>query len=188
MHAIQVIRYLNCTLPIELFYFGEDDLPLKMRTEILKLPNVSLVDMAPYIRKGGPRVGGWCTKPLAMLFSSFQEVIFLDSDTLFFHDPADMFSWKRYETTGSLYFRDRTVGNDKLIEFLKVMVPEPSEMTKQGRVWNRVAGQEGESGVVVIDKHRGGFFTLLMASLLNMDPYEKIRSDLFVGGRSLFLA
>jgi hypothetical protein len=185
MHAIQVIRYLNCTLPIELFYFGDEDLPLKMRHEISKLENVKLIDMEPFLRKDGPKVGGWSTKPLAMLFSQFQEVIFMDSDTLFFHDPQEMFSWYRYMATGTLYFRDRTVGNDNLIKFLKTMAPEPSDMAKQGRVWQGLAGQEGESGVIVIDKRRGGFFTLLMASLLNMEPYESIRSDIFVGGETL---
>lgn len=135
---------------------------------------MTLIDMAPYIKENCPEVQGWSLKPLAMLFSKFQEIIFLDSDVLFFHDPNLMYNWKLYKSTGALYFRDRTLPGDWIYRFTDLLIPEPSVLALQNRVFNRLSVEEGESGVIVMDKHRGGTFVLLLASLMNMDPYRTI--------------
>lgn len=144
-----------------------------------ELPGVVLIDMTPYVPKHAPGVSGWSLKPLAMLFSKFQELLFLDSDVLFFHDPEKLFYWRAYKSTGTLYFRDRTLPGQYLYKFTDLLIDEFSILGKQNRVYNKMGVEEGESGVIVMDKHRGGTFALLFASLLNVDPYRRFRETYY---------
>lgn len=140
------------------------------------MKDVYPVDLEPYIDKRAPPVRGWSIKPLAMFFSRFQEFIFVDSDALFFRDPTTIFDWKRYNMTGAIYFRDRTLepNNAKSLSMFKSMVPHASEYARNGRFSKLLSVHEGESGVVALDKHRGGTFILLLSLMMNMEPFKRI--------------
>lgn len=173
-HNILVLRHLNCTLPIEVFYNGHSDLPKNLANELSAMPDVSVKDLNPFFNSVYPFISGWGVKPFVMLFSTFKEVIFLDSDSLLFQDPRQFFGWSEYESTGSLYFRDRTLdpGANDTLRFFQTFIPEPSRLARENRVWNRLSNHEAESGVIVMDKGRGGIFVLLLAGLLNIIPYS----------------
>lgn len=147
-----------------------------MIEELYKMPNVFPKDLAPFIRKGAPVVEKYSNKPLAMLLSPFQEIIFMDSDSLFFQNPELMYHWASYKETGALFFRDRTLepGQNGPLRFFKALVPNPSERARQSRFWEMTSYHEGESGALVLDKKRGGLFVLLLATMLNLDPYKTI--------------
>lgn len=169
------MRSLKCKLPIEIYYNGEGDLRQENIDMLRALEGVRVIDLKPFFKPGKGDIGGWAIKPFAMLFSSFQEMIFIDSDALFFQDPAFIFDWKSYKDSGMIVFRDRTIGAGDLsvLKFFKAMVPDPSDYAKSNRFWKELSVHEGESGVVVVDKSRAGFYILLMAQNMNSPPYQK---------------
>lgn len=141
------------------------------------VPGVSVVDASRLLSpQFNNSIKGWAIKPFAMLMTRFEEFIFIDADVLFFQNPETMFNYKLYRNTGTLYFRDRTIPlkeeGIRLRNYFKKMVKHPSEYAKSQRFWLNATAYEGESGVIVMDKKKGGFFVLLLASILNMDPFK----------------
>jgi alpha 1,3-mannosyltransferase len=190
-----VLRQLNCKLPIQLFYNGDDDLGEENR-QLLEWEGVEVIDVSILLDPLKPNsLQGWAIKPFVMLMSSFSEFIFIDADTLFFQNPEVMFEFKSYNETGTLYYRDRTIdvpinptqnffrkryssidSPSLAKDFFKSMVDLPSTFVRQQRIWLDISLYEGESGVILMDKKRGGMFVLLLASLMNMDP---IKSEMY---------
>lgn len=105
---IAILRnILRCRLPIEIAYGGPDDLSPQNIRLLQSFENVSAFDVYERVDNSLVEIGGWSLKPFAMLFSSFQEVIFMDADVLFIQDPAHMFSFEGYARSGSIFFHDR---------------------------------------------------------------------------------
>lgn len=111
--AIKSVRKTGCTLPIELImpsyedYENEKDfcdnwLP-KDNARCIVLPEVL-----------GPRaalnwedkLGGYMLKSLAMLVSSFQNIVLLDSDNIAVQDPAEVFESKLFKENGMITWPD----------------------------------------------------------------------------------
>ncbi|KAJ0406230.1 hypothetical protein ATCC90586_007272 [Pythium insidiosum] len=53
------------------------------------------------------RFRSFSIKVLALVLSSFSEVMLLDADTLFFESPGSLWDSTAYESTGTLFFTDR---------------------------------------------------------------------------------
>lgn len=104
-----VIRnYLKSNIPIEIFYVGKEE---EFSPEIYKLindlGNIKIVNLLDRINTNVPinELKGYQTKPLAVLCSSFEDVVLLDADALCFIDPANLFSADGFES-GMILFRD----------------------------------------------------------------------------------
>ncbi len=92
-HCIQTLRtVVNSTLPIEVFYAGDDDLPDVKREEI-KAPLLETIDVLDQFNEtiAGLRNSGYAMKPFAALASSFERVILIDADTIFLQRPDSYF-------------------------------------------------------------------------------------------------
>jgi alpha 1,3-mannosyltransferase len=110
---------------------------------------------------------GWAMKPWAMLMSSFQEVLFMDADVLFFVDPETLFEDPQYRATRALFFKDRNLGREEKRKWLKKVLPSPiSKKMKENRLWTGESGHMQDSGVVIIDKWVH-FVPLLLTTRLN---------------------
>ncbi|EGF79381.1 hypothetical protein BATDEDRAFT_89480 [Batrachochytrium dendrobatidis JAM81] len=188
-HAITVIRNLGCTLPIQLFYIGEDDLPKDNRDALELISGVTTLDIKQYFEPNGPDLSGWAVKPFAILASSFEEIIFLDADALFFQSPDVMFNWKAYNDTGAVFFMDRTLfaGTDSPgLKFFQSIVPEPSEYAKtSGRLIPKLTVHEGESGVIVWNK-RTNLHPLLLTCVMNGKPYRDMVYKAYHGDKESY--
>jgi alpha 1,3-mannosyltransferase len=118
VHQIVTLRVvLNSTLPIEVFYGGDDDLPEPYR-DFLHLiessfPNPGTIKTIDITEKfpdpdemlGLP--GGWAMRPFAMLASSFKTVILTDADSIFLQDPRKMLDEANFQEFGSVFWHDR---------------------------------------------------------------------------------
>ena len=120
VHQIVTLRaVLNSTLPIEVFYGGEDDLPQKYRNFINALSvafpgsgSISTVDITkkfpdPDGILGLP--GGWAMRPYAILASSFKTAILADADTIFVQDPRVLLDEVTFKEYGSIFWHDRAL-------------------------------------------------------------------------------
>lgn len=99
--AISTLRKKGCTLPIELWYSGNEISP--EMCALFETLDVACKNFSNYIDK---HVTGFIAKPLAILHSSFKEVLFLDADNVCYEDPKLLFEDKNYLAKGALFWPD----------------------------------------------------------------------------------
>lgn len=98
---IKTLRKIGCTLPIELWYWG-NELTQEVITEIEK-HNVKCKNLLD----GGPSsLFGYMLKPLSIIKSSFKENLFLDADNICFRNPEELFNIKEYAKYGAIFWPD----------------------------------------------------------------------------------
>ncbi|KAI5198108.1 putative alpha-1,3-mannosyltransferase [Aureobasidium subglaciale] len=151
--TIQSLRAMGFALPIEIMYGSEEDLGQEYREILEEWPGV--------------RDLRWALKPWAMLISSFQEVLFLNADVVFFADPEFLLHDGRYKNTGALFLTDRNLGRGDKRGWIKKVIPlSISSKMKTNRVWTKESGHMQDSGVVVVERWRH-FVLMLLTSRLN---------------------
>ncbi|RFU74451.1 glycosyltransferase family 71 [Trichoderma arundinaceum] len=162
-HLISSLRdVFGCTLPIQVAYAGEDDLPKHRRDALLSLDktnNTEFLDVWTVFDDSTLllRKGGWAIKPFAALASRFEHVIVLDADAVFLQSPEVLFQQREYVDTGAYLFHDRLLWQHAFQgrhEWWKDQIKEPSPAMNKSLVWTEDYAEECDSGVVVLDKSR----------------------------------
>jgi hypothetical protein len=180
MHFLSILRKVyKSQLPVELYYYGDDDLPEFMRAYLeTSYEGVRTVDLE------GMNVfddsiarlsrAGWALKPFALLATNFSEVILADADVVFLTNPEEFFEVEGYKETGTLFFHDRDhyrEGASKVThDFLADQLGNhgPSDRLKGSSFWQGKGIYEQESGIVVVDKRsRAAFSALFFAAWQN---------------------
>eukprot|EP00833_Pecoramyces_ruminatium_P017539 jgi/Orpsp1_1/1191571/evm.model.d7180000087073.1 len=166
---------LNSTLPIEIFYNGEDDLSEENRKILNEFDNVYLSDISTYFDNKIIDISGFAIKPFSILASRFEEVLLMDADVVYLHDPEELFEEEGYLNTGTLFFKDRTLfpGPNEQLNWLKLWMVDPLPETKSLRFYNEKTKHEMESSTVLIHKTKT-LIGLLSVCKLNEG---KIRKD-----------
>ncbi|TGO19134.1 hypothetical protein BPAE_0354g00080 [Botrytis paeoniae] len=172
-HLILNLRsILKSTLPIQIVYAGNSDLPLQYRSALLSLFSthnigaIEFLDLTTILDDTtlqlSDGLGRWAIKPFALLASTFEQVILVDSDAIFLQPPEIILdTHAAYAESGTLFFHDRLIGKDLYRyrhEFWRWQMKDhtPSRTFRKSRVMNENFGQEQDSGVVVLDKSRLG--------------------------------
>jgi len=103
---INMLRYLGCTLPVELWHLGRQELTEDM-AELVKPLGVTCVD-AHQVRERYPSriLNGWEVKPYSIIHSGFEEVLFLDADNVPVVDPGFLFDTPQYREFGAVLWPD----------------------------------------------------------------------------------
>ncbi len=137
--AIKNIRRLGCQLPIEIVYAGQDEFGQPERQLMNQLKNVTTIAADPKDR-------GFQLKAKAVRMCSFNPVMLLDADCLWFRDPTFLFREQAFRDTGALFWPD--------------MVDMSAENIFSPKVWGllnltpKMDERQQESSCVVIDKQR----------------------------------
>jgi hypothetical protein len=99
-------RQLACTLPIEVWHLGPEEMgpPMRGLLEELGAHPIDAFEVAK--RHQVERLGGWELKPYAVMHSRFREVLLLDADNVSVRDPAFLFDRPEYRDTGTLFWPD----------------------------------------------------------------------------------
>lgn len=161
-HLILNIRMvLQSRLPIQIVYAGDVDLPEAMRENLQRLDkDISLLNILDVLDNKSMGLGkDWAIKAFAALASTFEQVILLDADCVFFKKPEVLFAQKGYKETGALLFHDRLLWQHGFQERHKwwreqMKHQQPSETLLKSKVWMEDYAEEADSGVVVLDKRR----------------------------------
>jgi hypothetical protein len=139
---LRVLREtLGCTLPIQLWHFGGEELSPAMRALLVPL-NVELVDATAFLEDYPADIGnGWQLKSYALLQSRFAEVLMLDADQVPVRDPALVFEMPEYLQTGAVFW------------------PDIIDLSAANPIWalTGLAAENcpaWESGQIVVDKRR----------------------------------
>ncbi|KAL7900912.1 glycosyltransferase family 71 protein [Trichoderma sp. SZMC 28014] len=162
-HLIASIRdVLGCTLPIQVAYAGENDLPKHRRDALSSLDktnNIEFLDVWTVFDDSALQLrrGGWAIKPFAALASRFEQVIALDADAVFLQSPDVLFEQRAYVDNGAYLFHDRLLWQHAFQdrhEWWKEQIKEPSPAMNKSLVWTEDYAEECDSGVVVLNKSR----------------------------------
>lgn len=133
---ITTLRNQGCTLPIEVWYTGQELTPEAI--EALAPLNVECKNVADYSKEN---LQGYALKPMAILKSKFKEILFLDADNNCMKDPAFLFESKEYKDKGAIFW------------------PDFWTTDKKNPIWKIIGSDdfgaiEQESGQVLINKER----------------------------------
>lgn len=175
VHLINSIRLWNCSLPVEVFYLGKNDLSLESVEYLNRLDNVSTVDVGTIFNQTILALEGWDVKPFAILGSSFRQVILVDADVVFVDSPDKFFNLKEYQNSGALFFYDRIFRNRNIdySAWFKKIIPRPhSKKLVNSFMYRGMTNYEQEAGLVLIDKSRH-LIGLLATCLLNCKEERK---------------
>jgi predicted O-methyltransferase YrrM len=151
--AIKAMRHFGATLPVQIWYLGEHEMPPKM-AEIFTAIDVELIN-AHELKKTYPhnRLGGWEAKAYALLHCRWREVIFLDADNIPLQNIEKLFDSKLYKQYGSLFWPDRGKWSAESKVWAMTGIPYRDE-------------SEFEAGQMVIDRSRC-WRELVMANAFN---------------------
>jgi hypothetical protein len=136
-----VLRKLGCTLPIQFWHLGPDEITQEMR-ELVEHLGITFVD-GHAVRDTYPAriLNGWELKPYAIIHCPFEEVLALDADNVAVRDPEYLFSAEPYKSTGAILWPDyqRLEATRDIWSILNLSYRDEPEV---------------ESGQIVIDKRR----------------------------------
>ena len=185
-HAIRTLRnVLNTTLPIQVAYAGDNDLPANRRREMMALdPQLDFINILDHYDEdvAGLRSAGFAMKPFAALASNFEKVVIIDADTVFMQRPDEWFEEHAgLRETGTLFFHDRAFGGRKTTDWVKEVLKEsgqaPSAVLNSSMFWQEELEHQQESGVVYFNKAiPGAFMSLLFTTYMNT---KNVRADLY---------
>lgn len=164
-------RALGCSLPIEVWHFGAEEMSPSMAALLAEL-EVDTVDALPRIALEGADVrDGWQLKPFAIRHSRFAEVLLLDADQVPVRDPAEVFEWQQYRETGAVFW------------------PDVVELRENNPIWAALGLPPQrtislESGQVLVDKRRH-WRALSVVGALNAEAERLYR--MIYGDKDTFL-
>ncbi|UKZ56518.1 hypothetical protein TrVGV298_010355 [Trichoderma virens] len=170
-HLIASLREVfGCSLPIQIAYAGDSDLPKERRDALLsfdKTNNTEFLDVWTVFDDATLRLRrkGWAIKAFAALASRFEHVIVLDADAVFLQSPEVLFQQRAYVENGAYLFHDRLLWQHSFEdrhEWWKDQIKEPSPAMNKSLVWTEDYAEECDSGVVVLDKSRTEIFVGLL--------------------------
>ena len=159
------LRKQGCTLPGELWVTAAErrDMPAAV-VEALETQLGAAVRVLPASGKG--ELGGFAAKTGTLMLSSFQEVLFLDSDNVPITDACELFETAEYKSTGAVLWPDFWPASP---------APELQTITGVAELLNSTH----ETGQMVFDKQRA-WRPLMVAAYFNMlgpGLYYKLFTD-----------
>jgi hypothetical protein len=161
-----LLRFHQCKLPIQVWHLGRNEMSEAMQLMLEEL-GVEVVNAETVLHRHPATIpGAWPLKPYAIAHSRFQEVIFLDADTVPLADPAELFAWKPYRQTGLLLW------------------PDVIDLRQRNPIWTTLGLEPRncmsvDSGVIAVDKARC-WSILDLAMLLNehwREAYTYLHGD-----------
>ena len=111
--AIHALRRAGCALPVQL-WFPEREGPDCERADELRRMGVTIhsfadlvdADAAGGVHGAAAMTNRFMYKIVALVFSSFREVLLMDSDNIVLRDPSSLFATDLYESRGSILWMD----------------------------------------------------------------------------------
>ena len=172
-HLISTLRNVyNLTLPIEIAYSGELNLPYRHRKLLLAIdPTLRMVNLFDLFDSSSITVTGDAAfvRPFALLASNFQKVVLLDPDAVFLQSPHQLFQTDK----GALFFHDRAYtrrGKYSRRDWASKLLGnnEPSTALNESLFWQNDLWDQMDAGVVYMDKGRANvFMSIIFAAWMN---------------------
>ena len=99
-------RRLLCTLPIEVWHLGLEEMSPSMAA-LLEQLGACVIDATQRLRVRPAHIrDGWQLKSYALVATQFREVLLLDADQVPTRDPREVFDWAEYGAAGAVFWPD----------------------------------------------------------------------------------
>lgn len=104
--CINMLRKLGCNLPVQVWYLGPKEMDHHM-ISLLRGIDVEVVNAYDLREQHPARIlNGWELKPYSMMWSPFEEVLFLDADNVPVQNPEFLFDCPQYREHGAVFWPD----------------------------------------------------------------------------------
>ncbi|KAI9333847.1 mannosyltransferase putative-domain-containing protein [Obelidium mucronatum] len=147
---------LNCTLPVEIYHNGNADISPQKVAILSSISNVVTLNLQEIFEE--QTLPAFYGKPFAILFSSFQEVIYLDDDALPLKNPESEF--------GHLFFRSREPTEENIsTSLVNRFIPYPSlHANRTTRFFNHTTRSEMDATLMMFNKSKPDILHSLLAT------------------------
>ncbi|KAK5107553.1 hypothetical protein LTR62_001041 [Meristemomyces frigidus] len=157
--ALGVLREIGSTLPVEVWRRDQREEKHDWCREIEK-EGMACRRLSDYMDTDLVDVkGGYEMKVLCLLFSSFEEIVFIDADNMALQRPELLFDTKAYKETGVILWHDYWKYDN--IDWLDYIIS--NSPTRNENLWNETTHESGE---IVWDKRRN-WDALMLATYYN---------------------
>lgn len=183
--SIKMLRSMGSILPIELIVPKESDFDIELCNSILPTLNASCKVMSHFLPKSVmEHVNGYQMKNIALLISSFENVLYLDADNIPLKNPDNLFTnepfisdhmilwpdlWRR--STSPKYYEIADIEVDKDVRVRNSYFPEDNRGKNQEKISyhdskGTLPEASSETGQILINK-RVHLKTLILAMYYN---------------------
>lgn len=155
---VSMLREYGCSLPIEVWH-KRNELSLDMKLCLEKF-NVTCRNINDYVQ-GDPH--GFLMKPLAILYSNFKEVLFLDADNNCIKDPTFLFKDANYIKYGCVFWSDYwdTCSENQIWEILNIKPPLELEQESGQLLINKAKCWKALQNVVFLNINGNDYYKFL---------------------------
>jgi alpha 1,2-mannosyltransferase len=184
--GLHMLRKTGSTLPVEIFVADQKEYEGPLCEDYLPRYGARCLVLTHFLQTGGLgqtfEVTHYQLKSLAMLFSSFAEVLYLDSDSIPIVNPAKLFSAEPYISRGLVIWPDFWIATESPQFYAIAGIPFPADLPMTS----------SEAGQLMINK-RTHLKSLLLAIYYNIygpDYYYPLLSQgvLGQGDKETFMA
>ena len=106
MTSLRMLRKTGSTLPVEVFLANSDEYEPYICDHVLPTLNARCLILSDFLKEDTIKIDHYQYKVFAILFSSFEEVLFLDADSFPVHDPQALFDSEPFASTGMVLWPD----------------------------------------------------------------------------------
>lgn len=154
LSSLRMLRHVGSTLPVEVYMKDESEYEKDICDAILPQLNAKCLVLADVVGKDA--IAHYQLKAFAVLFSSFEEVIWMDADCFALYKPEEIFDADPFKSTGLIIWPDFWASSASPAYFALSQQPEPPMSARQS----------SETGVLMVSK-KNHFLTLLLAAYYN---------------------
>ncbi|CZR56396.1 related to protein TTP1 [Phialocephala subalpina] len=157
--SLLMLRRTGSTLPVEIFLQNDEEYEKLLCEDVFPKLNAKCVLLSSYLtssrRKFHPH--GYQLKILAILFSRFEDVLFLDADDFPVHPPESLFDSTVYKESGLVLWKDFWKPTFSPL-FTNITSLDPSLLSSRATI---------EAGQMLVNRRKKGKM-LMLASYYNI--------------------
>ncbi|KAJ5261308.1 nucleotide-diphospho-sugar transferase [Penicillium angulare] len=149
--SLRMIRRTGCTLPVEVFLIDWDEFEPYICEVVLPTLNAKCIVLQEMLEDAhflkdddSVKIEGYQIKPFAMILSSFDTFIWMDSDCIPLYDPEVLLDAEPFTSTGLVTWPDFWQNSASPLYFNISGQPEPSMLERAST----------ESGIVLMSKQK----------------------------------
>ncbi|RJE22859.1 alpha-1,2-mannosyltransferase [Aspergillus sclerotialis] len=156
LSSLRTLRRTGSTLPVEVYMKDSSEYEKEICDKVLPDLNARCLVLSDVVGKGSVSIAHFQLKIFAILFSSFEEIVWMDADCFPLYKPEDLLDSEPFTSTGLVTWPDFW-GSTVSPTYFKISQQEIPPMT---------ARQSSETGVILVSK-RNHFVSLLLSAYYN---------------------
>ncbi|KAJ6119588.1 hypothetical protein N7523_003868 [Penicillium sp. IBT 18751x] len=154
INSLRMLRRSGSTLPVEVYMKDTEEWEKRICNEVLPEMNAKCLVIGDVV--GKEPIAHYQLKIFAILFSSFEEVIWMDADCFPLHKPEELLDSEPYTSTGMVTWPDFWFSSASPLYYQVSKQPVPPMTSRQST----------EAGVILVSK-KTHFTPLLLAAYYN---------------------